>query len=111
MQTHYDLKNDEEFDSFINQNLAAAVYFSTPNCNVCKVLKPKLIEFLNEEFPKINFAYVDCNIAEELAAQKSIFSVPTILFYFDGKEFIRKSRNINFTELHSEISRPYSMIF
>ncbi len=111
MSNQIDLTSIEEFNSFIGANIGAAVYFSTPECSVCKVLKPKVIELLRDDFPRIKFAYVDCNTAKELAAQKSIFSVPTILFYFDGKEFIRKSRNINMAELHSEISRPYSMIF
>jgi thioredoxin-like negative regulator of GroEL len=99
------------FELFLNVNLTAAVYFSTPECNVCKVLKPKFKELLNDEFPKISFAYVNVSDAIELAAQNSVFTVPTIVFFFDGKESLRKSRNINLDELKKELRRPYSFLF
>jgi thioredoxin-like negative regulator of GroEL len=108
MQT--DIFTSAEFNSFISPNKAAVIYFSTPDCNVCKVLKPKLIEFLTEEFPKIVFAYVDCEKAKELAAQNGIFSVPTILFFFEGKEMIRQSRNVNFSELWGDLNRIFSLM-
>lgn len=78
---------------------------------MCKVLKPKLIEMLVQNFPLMNFAYVNCEEAKELAAQQNIFSVPTILFFFEGKEFIRKARYVNLDELKNELDRIYSMIF
>lgn len=108
MQT--DLFTLGDFHSFISSNKAAAIYFSTPDCNVCKVLKPKLIEMLNQNFPLINFAYVNCGKAKELAAQQSIFSVPTILFFFEGKEYIRKARFVNLGELKDELERIYLMM-
>ncbi len=107
----FDINSIEEFDQFIADNSGAVIYFSTPECNVCKVLKPKLQELLNEDFPEMKFGYVNCNEVKGLAAQKSIFTVPTILFYLEGKEFIRKSRNINLSELYRELDRPYSMLF
>ena len=33
------------------------------------------------------------------------------IIYFDGKEFLRKSRNINFYEFEKDLSRLYSMFF
>ncbi len=102
---------EEEFKEFISSNKGAVVYFSTPQCNVCKVLKPKLIELLNEKFPLMKFACVDCDKAKELSAQKNIFVVPTILFYLEGSELTRKSRNMSLAELEEEIARPYSLYF
>lgn len=108
MQT--DLFTPADFQSFVSSNRAAAIYFSTPDCNVCKVLKPKLIEMLAQNFPLINFSYVDCEKSKELAAQQSIFSVPTILFFFEGKEYIRKARFVNLDELQSELERIFLLI-
>jgi len=54
---------------------------------------------LYDEFPKISFAYVNVSDAKKLAAQNSVFTAPTIVFFFDGKESLRKSRNINLYEL------------
>lgn len=105
------IKTVEELNQFISENDVAVTYFSTPTCNVCKILKPKLIELLESNFPKARFAYVNVEEARELAAQNQVFAVPTILFHFGGKEFIRKSRNVNLSVLAEELERPYSMMF
>lgn len=99
-----------EFEEAIKKNVAVAFYMSTPDCNVCKVLKPKLIDFLNEKFPKIKFIYVNVSEAKELAAQKNVFTVPTILFYFDGREYIRKARFVNLDEFEDELLRYYQLL-
>ena len=106
-----DIKSQIEYDEFIESNRAALFYFSTPQCNVCKILKPKVQELLNEKFPKIKMAYVDCETMKEVAAQNRIFAVPTILVFIDGKEFLRKSRNISLLEFSDELERPYSLYF
>ena len=101
----------EEFKEFTSKNDGTVTYFSTPTCNVCKVLKPKLKEMLAEYFPEMKFGYVNTVEAMELAAQNQVFTVPTILFHLDGKEFIRKSRNVNLNVLAEELERPYEMMF
>lgn len=105
------LSQIDELNGFIKSNSAVLIYFSTPGCNVCKVLKPKILEFINENFSLIKPAYVDCEKAEELAAQNRVFTVPVIIIFFESKEFIRKARNLNLNELKSELSRPYSLLF
>ncbi|HMN23878.1 MAG TPA: thioredoxin family protein, partial [Ignavibacteriaceae bacterium] len=76
-----------------------------------KVLKPKILEMVENNFPEINFCYVDLNAAKEISGQLSVFSVPTILVYFEGKETIRVSRNVHLEELREQIERYYKMIF
>jgi thiol-disulfide isomerase/thioredoxin len=105
------VKNLDELESTISKNKALLVYFSNTHCNVCKVLKPKIHELLKEEFPLMQMYYCDTIESPEVAAQNSIFTVPTLVIYFDGKEYIRKSRNIGITELQKEIERPYSLMF
>ena len=105
------LESTEEIKDYISRNSAVLLYFSTQNCNVCKVLKPKLIDFFNSDFPLVNMGFVNVDELPDAAAQNNIFSVPTILIYFDGKEMLRKSRNINFQQLHNELQRPYSLYF
>jgi thioredoxin-like negative regulator of GroEL len=100
-----------EFQTIILKNKAICFYLSTPECNVCKVLKPKIVEMIENEFPKLKFCYIDLNDAKEISGQLSVFSVPTILVYFEGKETIRVSRNIHIQELREQIDRNYNMIF
>jgi hypothetical protein len=74
-------------------------------------LKPKVAELIQEEFPMIKLAYVKSDILPDVAGQHQVFAAPTILVFFDGRETIRKSRNIGIDELRRDIDRPYSMIF
>lgn len=100
-----------EFQNIVESKKAVCFYLSTPECNVCKVLKPKILEMVENNFPEINFCYVDLNAAKEISGQLSVFSVPTILVYFEGKETIRVSRNVHLEELREQIERYYKMIF
>ncbi len=107
----YEIQSFEEFLKLKEEEPALLAYFSTENCNVCKVLKPKVAELVKNEFPKIKLVYINSDVLPELAAQNQVFAAPTILIYFEGREYIRKSRNIGISELQREIERPYSMIF
>lgn len=104
-------KNLEEYFEISKSNTGVCFYLSTPECNVCKVLKPKVIEMIESDFSEMNFCYVDLNEAKEISGQLSVFSVPTILVYFDGKEAIRVSRNVHLEELREQIERYYKLIF
>ena len=95
------------FDNFIQENDAVLLYFSHEECNVCKILKPKIEHLLSEEFDKMKMAYINIKKTPEISAQSSIFTVPTITIHFDGKEHIRKSRNISIYELKDIIDKPY----
>ncbi len=105
------IKHLSEFQEVTITHKAVCFYLSTPECNVCKVLKPKVIEVIESGFPEINFCYIDLSEAKEISGQLSVFSIPTILVYFEGKETIRTSRNIHLEELRKQIDRYYQMIF
>ena len=107
----HEIQSFDEFLKLKNEEPALLAYFSTEICNVCKVLKPKVSELVQNEFPKIKLIYIKSDELPELAAQNQVFAAPTILVFFEGKEYIRKSRNIGISELQREIERPYSMFF
>jgi len=105
------VKNLDEFNQILKDNLGVLMYFSNETCNVCKVLKPQIIKMLEEKYPEIPFYYVDMSETPEISAQTQVFTIPTIIVYFDGKETIKKSRHIGLAELAESIRRPYEMIF
>ncbi|NQU86031.1 MAG: thioredoxin family protein [Mariniphaga sp.] len=107
----YTFQNINQFDSFVKENEAVLAYFSTNECNVCKVLKPKVEDLFIKEFPQVKLAYIETNLLPNVAAQNRIFNVPTIVIYFEGKEYIRKSRSFGIDELKAEVERPYSLLF
>jgi thioredoxin 1 len=101
----------EDFSAFLESNPAVLAYFSTEECNVCKVLKPKVEEMVSTDFPEIKLVYVEINHSPEVAAQNRIFAVPTLVTYFDGREFFRKSRSFGLNELSDDLERPYRLMF
>ena len=90
---------------------AVILYFSHDTCNVCKVLLPKIKQLVADQFPKVELKFVDTKNEPEVAAQFQIFTVPSILIYFEGKEYQRFSRNIGLIQLEEAISRPYQLLF
>ena len=100
-----------EFDLILAENDAVLAYFSTETCSVCHVLKPKVIEMVAEAFPKIKMVFIESDKLPELAAQYRVFTAPTVVVFFAGRETIRKSRAFGVDELRSEIQRPYSLFY
>ncbi|MDY6801789.1 MAG: thioredoxin family protein [Bacteroidota bacterium] len=104
------ITNFEQFNA-AKKNKGCLIYFSHEKCNVCKVLKPKVHQLISEDFPKIKMFYCNTELYPKIAAQNSIFTVPTIIIFFDEKEFFRKSRNIGIQELKNDLERPYLIMF
>ena len=105
------IQSQEEFDKIAKEELGVLFYFSTVSCNVGEALEGKVENLLKEHFPKMPMYFIDTNALPELAAAHSVFVVPTVLVYFDGKETIRKSRNIGVVELGASIARLYNILF
>ena len=101
----------KDFNTFLNTNSAVLVYFSTNSCSVGEALEPKVENLITAKFPKIKFISVDLNSNAAIAANFNAFVEPTILVFFEGKETIRRSRNISIFELEDAIKRPYKLIF
>lgn len=101
----------ETLAALVEREDAVLTYFSTPTCNVCKVLKPKVRQLLEADYPRVQFRYVDCEAEPATAGQQMVFAVPTIVLYFGGRETTRMSRNIGLGELAAAIDRPYHLLF
>lgn len=89
---------------------ALVLYFSSPSCSVCHVLRPKLMEALEKAYPSIVRCHADISLTPEIAAEFQVFSAPTIIVFFEGREFIRKGRAVSVEGLLQEIQRPYEML-
>ena len=100
-----------EFDKLLAENDAVLAYFSTETCSVCHVLKPKVFEMGSESFPQMKMIFIESDKSPELAAQQRVFTAPTVVVFFAGRETIRKSRAFGVDELKAEIQRPYSLLF
>ena len=69
------------------------------------------MKLIDINFPQIRFQYVDLDLFKEAPARFSVFAVPVILVFFDGKEFFREGRNLGIEQFKDSLERPYSMLF
>lgn len=99
-----------DLDTKLKNDLAFVLYFSAPSCSVCHILRPKLMNALEKEYPGIGRYHVDIALTPEMAARYQVFSAPTIIVFFEGREFIRKGRAMSVEGLLEEIQRPYALM-
>ena len=100
----------EEIRNLTNSEIAVALYFSTPNCGVCEALLPKLHNLFRVDFPKIRFQHIGADRNPEIAANFNVFAAPTLLVFFEGKEFSRNVRNLSILQLKEKLKRPYDLL-
>ena len=103
--------NIQELQNNIDSEKGVLLYFSSDSCSVCKVLKPKVAELLLEKFPLMLSLYVDIEKSPVISGQLRVFTIPTILIFFEGKEQVRYSRNISMHQLETSLERPYELVF
>ncbi|HHT35772.1 MAG: thioredoxin family protein [Candidatus Wallacebacter cryptica] len=104
------ITNLEGVEKLIKEQKLVLLFFGSQDCGVCRDLKPK-VETLLEQYPQIRSAYIDTNEFMELAAFHSIFSIPAVLVFIEGKEVIREARYISLRQLQSRIERYYHLLF
>ena len=86
------------------------IYLTTENCNVCKILQPKLRQ-LTKTYKESTFNLIDLGVNNDAAGFFMTFSIPTFLVYSEGKELIRESRHMDLEEIKLKLDRYYEMIF
>ena len=97
-----------ELKTVLDEHPLILLYFSTPTCNVCKVLKPR-VEALLKEVPPWYFQYVNTEESMEIAGQRLIFAVPTLLLMADGREIaisVCMSWNNPYEDTPNYLSKP-----
>lgn len=87
--------------SSIEEQIAAApriiLQFSSTSCSVCHAVLPRIQEIGRS----YGWPVADISVDEHprIAAQRLIFSVPTVLVLDHGKELLRESRFIAFDRI------------
>lgn len=94
---------DEFRDHLARQPLTLA-YFSTDDCTMCKSLKPKVLDLL-EDHPDWKWTYVDSMESPEVAGQLLVLSVPVIVLFVEGQETGRFGRHLSLYDLDHSLSR------
>ena len=87
---------------------AVLLYFSGENCSVCEALKPKVSALVAERFPDITQIEIHLQQLNPISSHFGVFSIPTILFFREGREWLREGRNLSVGRLLEDIGRIQS---
>ena len=80
--------NEEEFNAAI-ANGPAIVDFWATWCGPCKMLGPTIEQLADELDGKIAVGKVDVDENRDLAGKFGVMSIPTVIYFKDGKEVKR----------------------
>ena len=83
---------EDQFEELVlNADKPVLVDFYADWCGPCKILSPTLEEIANEKKYSDRFYFYKVNVdtAFNIAEQYNIHSIPTIIIFKDGSEFIR----------------------
>jgi len=100
-----------EIEKLKEEQASFCIYFSSPNCGVCQVLKPKIMNMMKADYPKIQIHQVDTAIHPDIAAQLGFYTNPSFVVFLNGQELLRRSRSISLQEIDESLSRPYGLMF
>ena len=106
-----ELSQLSQLQDAIASDAALIAYFYSDNCAPCISLRPKVKEMIADHYPKMKLYFINSEKYPEMTAQYGIFSNPTLLVFFDRKEYVRKSKYVSIPELRGEVDRLYDMMF
>ena len=105
------LSHSQGLQRAIDGSAALLIYFTGPDCAVCEVLRPRVASLVSRRFPHMGILSVDCARWPALAAAHQVFAVPTVLAFFEGREWLRRTRGLSLAELEAALARPYDLLF
>ncbi|GAA0738061.1 hypothetical protein GCM10008906_15000 [Clostridium oceanicum] len=63
-----------------------------------------------KKYEKIEFIKIDIDLNPKIASRYSVYTIPTILLFIEGKETIREARFISLLDLDNKINRYYNLL-
>lgn len=103
-----ELINKNEMDEIIKHETFALFYLSKTQCGVCKALKPK-IKMTADKYPLLKQYYINLDNDETIIGQYSLFTIPVVLVFIEGKETIREARYMSIDDIDSKLKRIFDL--
>ncbi|MBC35050.1 MAG: thiol reductase thioredoxin [Bacteroidetes bacterium] len=103
--------DSKEIIQKVQTQSAVLLYFYKNSCSACQVLKPKIGDLISEKYPNIEVIYVDSSDHTELSASMYVFSNPTMILFFEGKESKRFNQFVSVSELTKYLNKMYNLLY
>ena len=85
--TNFDLKS---FEAAMSEGKLMMVDFWASWCGPCRMIAPVVEDIAKQYEGKALIAKVNVDEEQELAIRNGVMSIPTVIFFKDGKEIARK---------------------
>lgn len=82
--------NKESFDKALGEGKLMMVDFWADWCGPCRMLAPVIDQLAERYEGKVVSGKVNVDDEQELAIRYGVMSIPTVIFFKDGKEIGRK---------------------
>lgn len=96
------LTNIKDIEQVLAESPLCLFFIKAPDCGVCNVMLEKVGK-LADRFPSMSSFYTDIREEPLIAGRFLVFSGPTVLLLYEGKEIYRGSGFINMEELEMKI--------
>ncbi len=106
-----DITSLETLTALLAEVQAAAVLFSGPACSICHAVEPRVAELLENRFPRMGYFFVDTEAHPKAASAHQVYTIPTLVIFFEGKEVQRFARAFGIGQIAQCIERPYELLF
>ena len=101
------LTNIKDIEQVLAESPLCLFFIKAPDCGVCNVMLEKVGK-LADRFPSMSSFYTDIREEPLIAGRFLVFSGPTVLLLYEGKEIYRGSGFINMEELEIKIEVCFS---
>lgn len=109
MRDFKELRTLIEIDTFLEEQQLAFLFISRPNCGICQALLPQVKEVM-QDYPEIKLGYINADNVEEVAGRFSIFTIPVLLLFLEGKEYVREARIVHMDLFKEKIDKIYKNV-
>ncbi|MDZ7834486.1 MAG: thioredoxin family protein [Alkalibacterium sp.] len=97
-------KSLEELREHVDQNERAFLFLYGQNCSVCHGVLPQ-IKPIVEGYPSIRTMQADVEKIPEISGEYTVFTVPVVLLFVEGKEVMRFARFIEKNKLDEQLDK------
>lgn len=101
----------QNIENCIREEKAVLLYFFTDSCAACKSLRPKVEALMQSEFPKMQMLFLRSDENRDLCLDLGVYANPTLIVFFEGKEYVRWSQYVSAYQMQKDLSRLYAMVF
>ena len=103
------IDSHKDLTRLVNSSENLLIYFYSDNCAPCRSLRPKVEKLIQDRFPLMDLVFVNAVANPGLAAEYQVLGYPVLIFFFEGKEYLRYSKYVSISELSDSIGRIYDL--